>query len=79
MKKDLLILGVAGAIAWFLLRKPGTSGKPIIGANFAPETVDSDAGFGVLTATWEGWRYYDSGYAKDPQGRIYYQGMRLTS
>ena len=25
MKKDLLILGVAGAIAWILLRKPGTS------------------------------------------------------
>lgn len=78
MKKDLMILAVAGAIAWFLLRKPGTSSKPIIGANFAPEAVAGDQGFGALTATWEGWRYYDSGYAKDPQGGIYYQGLRIA-
>lgn len=81
MKKDFLILAVAGGIAWFLLKRGGATGagqKPIIGANFAPTPVDSDQGFGTLTATWEGWRYYDSGYAKDAQGRIYFQGMRIA-
>ena len=81
MKKDFLILAVAGGIAWFLLRRGGataTAQKPIVGANFAPQTVASDQGFGNLTATWEGWRYYDSGYAKDAEGRIYYQGLRIA-
>lgn len=81
MKKDLMILAVAGAIAWFLLRKTGAAGStgaPVIGANFAPTPTASDQGFGTLTATWEGWRYYDSGYAKDPKGGIYYQGLRIA-
>lgn len=81
MKKDLMILAVAGGIAWFLLKRGGATGtaqKPVAGANFAPKPIDSDQGFGNLTATWEGWRYYDSGYAKDAEGRIYYQGLRIA-
>lgn len=81
MTKDFLILAVAGGIAWFLLKRGGATGtaqKPVIGANFAPTPIDSDQGFGNLVATWEGWRYYDSGYAKDAEGRIYYQGLRIA-
>lgn len=78
---DLMILGIAGLIGWFLLTKTGAraaSAAPIPGANFAPTPTAADQGFGNLTATWEGWRYYDSGYARGPDGGIYYQGLRLA-
>jgi len=77
---DFMILGVAGLIGWFLLKKTGAAQvvKGGQGANFAPVASAADAGFGKLTATWEGWRYYDSGYAKGPDGGIYYDGMRIA-
>lgn len=80
MKKDIIILGVAGAIAWFLLTKTkaGASVAQAVGANFSPTATAADAGFGKLVASWEGWRYYDSGYAKAPSGEIYYQGLRVS-
>jgi len=40
--------------------------------------VEADQGFGRLVRVWEGWRYYDSGYAKGPDGTIYFNGQRLT-
>lgn len=75
---DLMILAVAGLIGWFLLTKTGPKPAPIPGANFNPTPTDADQGFGTLTATWEGWRYYDSGYARGPDGGIYYNGLRLA-
>lgn len=77
---DLMILGIAGLIGWFLLTRTsaGQQVQTVIGANFNPTTTAGDQGFGKLNATWEGWRYYDSGYAKDPDGNIYFNGMRIT-
>ena len=48
------------------------------GANWSPYPKASDAGFGNLMATYQGWRYYDTGYAKGPDGAIYYGGEKLT-
>lgn len=75
---DAVILASAAAIAWLLLRGGMPKAAAVSGANFAPKPTAADAGFGALVATWEGWRYYDSGYGRDPAGNIYYQGLRLT-
>ncbi|HJV24561.1 MAG TPA: hypothetical protein VJ673_02695 [Aromatoleum sp.] len=75
--EDAIVLAAAAAIGWFLIRK-ALPGGVTIGADFTPKAAAGDAGFGNLVATWEGWRYYDSGYGKDPSGAIYYQGQKIT-
>lgn len=82
MKTNDLFMMAAAALGVFMIARMisgqgGTAGS-VIGANFNPQTLASDAGFGNLTATWQGWRYYDSGYGKDPAGNIYYQGTRVA-
>ena len=80
MSKDLFIIAVAAGIGYFLLAKtaPGAAAGSVKGPNFSPRARADDAGFGGLVAEWEGWRYYDSGYAKDPAGAIYYDGQKVS-
>lgn len=80
MKTNDLFMMAAAALGVFLIARTisGGGSAPVIGANFNPTATASDAGFGNLIATWQGWRYYDSGYGKDAAGNIYYQGRRVS-
>lgn len=81
MKTNDLFMMAAAALGVFLIARQlqgGASSAPVVGANFNPATTAADAGFGNLIATWQGWRYYDSGYGKDAAGNIYYQGQRVS-
>lgn len=74
---DLLILGGAAAAAFFIVRMIG-GGRSSGGVVFAPKTIAADAGMGNVVAEYQGWRYYDSGYARGPDGGIYFNGSRLV-
>lgn len=85
MKTNDLFMMAAAALGVYMIAKmmggagavPG-GGVTVGGANFNPTVLASDAGFGKLVATYNGWRYYDSGYGKGPDGSIYYQGQKVS-
>lgn len=77
-KTDYIVMGLAGLAVWMIVRASGGGMVRDKGANFKPTPTAADQGFGNLTATWEGWRYYDSGYGRGPDGSIYYQGQKIA-
>ena len=82
MKSDDLITIMGAAVGLFLIAgmmnkaKAGTTATA--GASGTSAPVAADQGFGKLIMTWNGWRYYDSGYSKDGFGNIYYQGEKIA-
>lgn len=83
MKSEDVITIMGAAVGLFLVAgmmnkaKASTTGATgNAGSSSAP--VAADQGFGKLIMTWNGWRYYDSGYSKDAFGNIYYQGEKIA-
>lgn len=74
---DLMVIAVA-ALGLFLVaqqagKKPTPTQTPTTAKNSGGQP-----GFGNLITTWNGWRYYDSGYVTDQFGSIYYQGEKVA-
>ena len=81
MKSDDLILILGAAIGVFLIAQASRAKAGTVAS--APKTsggtpAGSNAGFGKVISTWNGWTYFDSGYAKDQFGNIYYQGEKIA-
>lgn len=80
MKTEDLVMIVGAAVAVYVIArmvKPAAAGQGATTAS-GSGVVSSDAGFGKLITTWNGWRYYDTGYAKDQFGNIYFQGEKIA-
>ena len=85
MKNDDFLMILGAAVGVFLIAKASRAKAATKAATKASSTAvkptganPADAGFGNLISTWNGWRYYDSGYAKDQFGNIYYQGEKIA-
>lgn len=77
-KSEYIVLGLAGLALLLIVKGTGAARPAVRGANFQPKATAADQGFGNLVATWEGWRYYDSGYGRGPDGAVYFQGEKVT-
>lgn len=81
MKNDDFLMILGAAVGVFLIAKASRAKAATKASSTAVKSIGAnpaDAGFGNLISTWNGWRYYDSGYAKDQFGNIYYQGEKIA-
>lgn len=81
--KDLVILAVAGLLAFFLLKRPATAAGigrsptvPATGRNDYANQIVNQALPG--DDAW-GWSYYTDGVAISPDGVYYKNGVRIWS
>lgn len=70
---DLLILGVAGVIAWFIVGR--SAGAKVAGSVPVRESDFVEEIFNGVSAWGNGWRYFSDGTAIDPQGNYYLNGQ----
>ena len=68
--EDLMILGVAGLMAWFILGRGAARSAPAANdADYVEEIFNGVAGWA------NGWRYFENGTAIDPLGNYYHNGQ----
>lgn len=83
MKSDDMLLILGAAVGVFLIAQAGRVKAGTVAtltkSNGAPAGASSNAGFGNVISTWNGWVYFDSGYAKDQFGNIYFQGEQIAN
>lgn len=78
MKTEDLMLIMTAALGVFLIAQSSRAKAATTATTKPTGATPADQGFGALISTWNGWRYYDSGYAKDQFGNIYYQGEKVA-
>lgn len=80
MKSDDLLMMMAAAVGVFLIANmsKAKAATPAAGVKTGGTPANSNAGFGNVIMTWNGWTYFDSGYGKDQFGNIYYQGEKVA-
>lgn len=72
-RDDLMILGLALAAAFFILRRPAGA-VAVVGARPVSSGAPSGA---TLVREWAGWKYYSDGTAIDPFGAYYKDGQKI--
>jgi hypothetical protein len=71
MKNDLLLLALASAAAWFIMKSGGVAAalRQVGAKEIGTDVLPGQPGYG--------WRYFDDGTVIDPWGRYYSNGVQV--